>query len=53
MCFCGGKETTKAKYLEGLDQFVLGEETNACSMPCPGNVGETCGGANAIEVWEV
>lgn len=52
MCFCGGKETTKKKFLEGVDTFKLSEEVQACDMPCPGNAAQTCGGQNAIEIWE-
>lgn len=54
LCYCGGKETTKARFIEGLEEYKLADATEACSMPCPvGETGDTCGGSGAIEIWEV
>ncbi|CAM9665667.1 unnamed protein product [Pylaiella littoralis] len=55
LCYCGGKHTTKAKFLEGIQEYQLAEATEACSMPCPAgdDPEDTCGGPGTIEVWEV
>lgn len=53
MCFCGGKETAKVKFIEGIDKFKLGNNASACDMPCPRSASETCGGQSALEIWEI
>lgn len=57
-CYCGGKQTTnvtKGDFLEGIQEYKLAEATEACGMPCPAgdDPEDTCGGAGAIEIWEV
>lgn len=54
LCYCGGKQTTKAMFIDGIAAYKLADATEACSMPCPvGDTGDTCGGSGAIEIWEV
>lgn len=51
-CTCGGKETSKDKFIEGVAEFKLNEVTEACEMPCAGDETESCGGQEAFEIWE-
>ena len=51
-CACGGKETTKDKFIEGVAEFKLNEVAEACDMPCAGDETETCGGQEAFAIWE-
>lgn len=53
MCLCGGEGTDQNLFLEDLKDFKLDERLNACDMPCSGNVTETCGGENTVEIWQV
>lgn len=54
LCYCGGRETNKTNFVEGIAEYKLADATEACSMPCPsGDIGDTCGGSGAIEIWVV
>eukprot|EP00752_Nemacystus_decipiens_P008859 g7905.t1 len=54
LCYCGGTQTRKDDFIDGIAEFRLADATMACSMPCPvGDAADTCGGSGAIEIWEV